>query len=210
MQLHIRRICSGADAFGTSVAAAALLLLWPGAAHAQTGPNRRDERRAEMSERQKALRDLSGLSARSGRKAPDNRPSYQQVAEDFEQLQLRNYHLCGAAGTGAQFDYGMIREEAAELRRRASRLKSALALPAVKGGPKQKKGDESPTPEGVRAAILSLDGLVKSFAWNPVFQRPDVLDAENSARASRELEEILRLSEQIRAAAEALGRRKSL
>jgi hypothetical protein len=162
-----------------------------------------------MEARQRALRSLSGLNERPARKEPDTRPSYQQVAEDFEQLQLRNYQLSvAAAESETPLDYDLVGGEAAEVRRRASRLKSALALPAVKGDQKQKKGEEPPTPEGVRAAAASLDALVKSFVWNPVFRRPDVLDAENSAKAARDLEDILRLSEQVRKAAEALGKKK--
>ena len=206
MQLHTRRISLGAGA----ALAAALLFTWPAPARAQSGTSRRDERRIEMAERQRALRSLDGINAKTGRKEPDRRSSYQQVAQDFEQLQLRNLNLSGAAAAGPGLDYVRIREEAAEVRRRASRLKSALALPAVKGEPKQKKGEPAATAEALKEAIVSLDALVKSFVWNPVFQKPDVLDAENSARAGRELEDILRLSEQIKAAAEALGKRKGL
>lgn len=203
MRLYMRRVSRAAPAM---FAAAVLLLLWPAVSRAQSSPSRRDERRAEMETRQRELRSLSDVASRPAKKSPDRRPSYQQVAEDFEQLQLRNYQLSGAAEPGAQLDYRLIVEEAAEVRRRASRLKSNLALPAVKNEQRPKKGEEPPTPEGVRAAIASLDGLVKSFVWNPVFRSPGVLDAENSSKAGRELEEILRLSEQIREAAKALAK----
>lgn len=203
MQLHKRRLRRGAAA--APIAAAALLLSWPAPSRAQSGP-RRDERRTEMETRQRELRSLDGINAKPARKRPDNRPSYQQVAEDFEQLQLRSHNLSVAGGSDARLDYGQVGEEAAEVRRRASRLKSTLALPAVKKDQKQKRAEGALTPEGVKAAIVSLDALVKSFVWNPVFQRPDVLDTENSSKAGRELEDILRLSEQIRASAEALGK----
>ena len=162
-----------------------------------------------MEARQRALRTLSETLKKPPRKEPDTRPSYQQVAEDFQQLQLSNYNLAGSAEPGAKLDYGQITEEAAEVRRRASRLKATLALPSGKKDEKQKKDEEALTPEGVKAAITSLDALVKSFVWNPVFQKPDVLDAENSAKASRELEDILRLSEEIRRSAESLGKGKN-
>lgn len=206
MKLHVRRLSRGAAA---AVSFAAALLIFPTSpAHAQSAQQRRDAQRAEMESRQRALRTLSDDLKKRRQKEPDTRPSYQQVAEDFEQLQLRNYNLSGAAEPAAALDYARIGEDAAEVRRRAARLKSTLALPAAKKDGKQERVEASPTPEGLRAAISSLDALVKSFVWNPVFQKPDVLDAENSARAGRELEEILGLSEQVRAAAEALGKGK--
>lgn len=205
MKLHIRRFSLGAAA----VPFAAALLLFPtGPAHAQSAQQRRDAQRADMESRQRALRTLSDELKKRQKKEPDTRPSYQQVAEDFEQLQLKNHSLSGAAVPGAELDFARIGEDAAEVRRRAARLKSTLALPAAKKDGKQERAEPSPTTEGLRAAISSLDALVKSFVWNPVFQKPDVLDAENSARAGRELEGILTLSEQVRGAAEALGKGK--
>jgi hypothetical protein len=209
MKLHFRQISRVATA-GMVFAAAVLPLSRPGLSQAQqTATQRRDERRADMEARQRALRSLSASANRPPRKQPDTRPTYQQVAGDFQQLQLSNYQLAGTAVSKTGLDYVRIAEDSAEVRRRASRLKSALALPAVKKDEKQKKGGEALTPEGVKAAIASLDALVNSFVWNPVFQKPDVLDAENSAKASRELEDILRLSEEIRRSAETLGKGKN-
>ena len=214
MRLHKLPAARGAFAAGASAFAAALLLAsWAAPARAQTATNRRDERRVEMETRQRALRSLSGINERPVRKQPDTRPSYQQVADDFQQLQLSNYSLSGALTPGAELDYKKVEEEAAEVRRRASRLKSALALPVQKGGQGEKKAAAAPSAaaapgaEGLKAPVAALDALVKSFVWNPVFRNPGVLDAENSTRAGRELEEILRLSEQIREAARALGKR---
>ena len=60
--------------------------------------------------------------------------------------------------------------------------------------------------EELTSAAASLNALVNSFVWNPVFQRPGVIDLELSAKASRDLEGIIRLSEQIRRSAEGLGK----
>ncbi len=173
-------------AVAASSVAAVVLFACYAPARAQSAQQRRDERRAEMEYRQRALRALSGrLKGRPG-DAPDTRPAYRQVAEDFEQLQLKNYSLSGAA--------------------EPSRLKSTLSFPAAADGGKRKRAAGPLPPGGLKEAILSLDALVKSFVSNPVFQRPDVLDAENAAKAGRELEEILGLSGQIRKAAEALAK----
>jgi hypothetical protein len=47
---------------------------------------------------------------------------------------------------------------------------------------------------------------VNSFVWNPVFQRPGVIDLELSSKASHDLEQIIRLSERIRRGAADLGK----
>ncbi len=206
MKPSARRTVTAANAFGALFAAAAFLAP-PAPARAQLIATRGDERRAEMEQRQRALRSLSKLLNKPREAEKVRRPSYKEVAEDFQQLQVRNYNLAGVLEPGAQFDYRKIEEEAGEVRQRASRLKSALALPYAKDA-EAKKAAEALTPERMKLAIASLDKLVNSFAWNPVFHNPDVLDAENSARAGRELEDILRLSEQIKESARALFKGK--
>jgi hypothetical protein len=206
MELNIRRTVTRASV-SAGLFAAAVLLSSAATARAQLISTRGDERRADMEQRQRALRSLSRLLNKPPRAEKVRRPTYKEVAEDFEQLQVRNYNLAGVLEPGAQFDYRKIEEEAGEVRHRAVRLKSALALPFAKGEAEGKKVEEALTPERMKPAIASLDKLVNSFAWNPVFHNPDVLDAENSTRAGRELEEILRLSEQIKECARGLGKR---
>lgn len=207
MQCHFSRLAGRPCA----VAAVALLALslWPCVARAQSAQTRRDEWRAEMESRQRALRKHSDAARRPPPKARDSRPSYQDVAKDFEQLQVRSYQLSLAAGAGARHDYKQIREHAAEIRRRASRLKQTLALPDVPDAPKQKRSEVAFTPGSLAAAVVSLEAAVQSFAWNPTFQRPDVVVVENSIKARHDLEEILALCERIGKAADALGKGKT-
>jgi len=160
----------------------------------------------EMEIRQRTLRDLDKMVNKKPAKAPDARPAYDEVAEEFKQLQLVNYSLAGAADPKARLDYARVRKESAEVRKRAARLKSYLSLPGVEADLKQEGAAEIQTPEALRAAVGRLDTLVNSFAWNPVFQKPDVVDLEQSTKASRDLAGILSLSERIRKSAEELGR----
>ena len=181
-----------------AAAAFALMLCTPGALRAQATRAEREARRNEMQMRQWALRDLERLkNERPGRKR-DARPAYADVEQDFEQLQLVNYSLAGAAAEGVALDYELIRKQAAEVSKRASRLKGYLSLPEVEGQKAQGNTADVQTPEGLRSAVASLDALVNSFAWNPVFRQPNVVDLEQSSKASRDLAGIIVLSEQIR------------
>lgn len=181
-----------------ALAAAAFILVSPSALRAQTSRTERETRRTEMQMRQWALRNLEKLKDAPPTLRPDTRPAYSDVEQDFEQLQLVNYTLAGAAVEGVALDYELIKKHAAEVSKRASRLKTYLSLPEVEGPKTQGKGAGIQTPEGLRAAVASLDALVNSFAWNPVFRQPNVVDLEQSSKASRDLAGIITLSEQIR------------
>ena len=190
-------------------AALVFVALLPALARAQSSQSAqaaREARRMEMEMRQRALRDLNQMINKRPAKAHDPRPDFNEVAEEFKQLQLVNYALAAVTDPRVTLDYARVRKESAEVRKRAARLKSYLSLPEVEAAGKQEKAVEIQTPEALRAAVGRLDALVNSFAWNPVFQRPDVVDLEQSTKAGRDLAGILSLSERIRKSAEELGR----
>lgn len=190
-----------------SLVTAAIILSPPFASLARAAQGSREVKRIETDTRPpRSLRDLEKLLYSPPPRPRRIRPSYKEVAEDFKQLQLRNYNLSQAAGGGAQLDYARIRAEAAEVKKRASRLKTSLLLPEPNGDRKVVGGEEIASTQGLTSAAAFLNTLVNSFVWNPVFQRPGVVDLELSAKASRDLEGILRLSEQIRRSAEDLSK----
>jgi hypothetical protein len=202
MRNHTSRL----DGRASAVIAALSILCLSCPSSAQITPTRRDERRADMEARQTALRNVERAAKGPASKKSDSRPSYRQVAEDFEKLQVQSHELCTAVESSPHSEYKQIGEAAAEIRRRAARLKEALALPGAEEERPPRKAEEALTPEGLKSAVLSLDASVKSFVWNPVFQKPDVVDLEQSAKARRDLEEILRQSEDIRKAARSLAK----
>ena len=184
----------------------ALIVLSPVASRAQRDPGVRVARRGDMQMRQRVLWDLERLKNPRPTPMPNTRPTYREVAEEFRQLQLVNYSLAGAAERNVPLDYARVRKESGEVKKRASRLKEYLLLPEVEGAQRQGKGGEVLTPEALRSAVTVLNALVNSFVWNPVFQRPDVVDLEQSSKASRDLAGIISLSGQIRNTAEELAR----
>ena len=207
MQRSTSCLRRAARASVTSVAAATLIVAAAGALRGEPqSQSARDARRIEMETRQRDLWNLERAKRKPSDRKRDERPAYQQVREDFEKLQLGSYNLSGAIGSAPALDYERIQEEAAEVRKRAGRLMSTLMLPEPEKGQKPKKGDEAPAPGDLRANIVALDELVKSFVWNPIFQQSGIVDVENSTKARRDLDGIIRLSEQIRKSAEAAGK----
>lgn len=198
MREHARRPTIYARA-ALAAAAFVVILLTPPALDAQTAQSAREReaKRLDAQQRQWALRNIDKLKEAPPDVSPDTRPTYESVGRDFEQLQLVNLSLAGAAQDGAVLDYELIKKHSGEVRRRASRLRSSLVLPEVKEQPAQPKVLEALTPEALRSAVASLGALVNSFAWNPVFSQSNVVNLEHSAKAARDLAGIIALSERI-------------
>lgn len=189
----------------TAAAAFVLILLTPSALDAQT-LREREAKRQEMQQRQWALRNLERLKDAPPEKGPDMRPVLDVVEQDFEQLQLVNYTLASASQKGAALDYELIKKHSGEVKRRASRLKSYLVMPDWRQTLPPLTIVQTQTPEALRSAVASLDTLVNAFAWNPIFKQPNVVNLEQSAKAARDLEGIIALSERINKSAAELSK----
>jgi len=186
------------------LASLALLVLSPAAAHAQS--SRSATARADMEMRQRMLWDLDKLKADRQPKQTAVRPTYQEVAEAFKQLQVVNHSLAVLADAKLDLDFARVKKESAELRKQATRLKGYLYLPEAEPDAKQEKPAEIQTPESLRSAVVRLDELVRRFVWNPFFQHPDVVDLEQTTKASHDLVGIIALSEQIRRSADEINK----
>lgn len=123
-----------------------------------------------------------------------------QLKQDFENLQTVNNQMMTMTFSNNVLDYKLISESSAEIRKRAARLKSKLPLPeAGKDETESKplKSWDEIDREELKPALLFLDDLIMRFVTNPIFQQPEVVDLQQSSRAKRDLEAIIRLSGKI-------------
>lgn len=134
------------------------------------------------------------------------RLSYEQLSEDFKRIQLVNNDLVAAASRDAALDLKFVARSAGEIRKLAARLKENLMLPEPSKGSKRLQAEVEPEAVQLKASLLVLGKLVASFAHNPVFKEPNVVDAQMSAKARLDLEEIIALSEQVRKSSDKLNK----
>lgn len=135
------------------------------------------------------------------------RLSYDQLSEDFKRIQIVNNELVAAASSrDAALDLKLVAKSAGEIRKLAARLKENLMLPEPSKGVRRFQAEVEPEVAQVKSALLVLGKLVAGFAHNPVFKEPNVVDAQMSAKARLDLEEIIALSEQVRKSSEKLNK----
>lgn len=146
------------------------------------------------------------------RKRPDEErkpvPYVYELKQDFENLQTIHNQMMGMTFSNNVLDYKLISEASMEIRKRAVRLKSSLLLAeAEKAETGQSlKGWEEIDRGQLKPALLFLDDLIMRFVTNPIFQKPEVVDLQQSSRAKRDLEAIIKLSGKIRKSAEKLAK----
>jgi hypothetical protein len=165
-------------------------------------------RAPSVRERQLMMDEMSREMGKGSapRKSEELRMS--EVAEDYRDLQQVNNKMMASAMRAAAPDYKMIAGSAADIRRRAERLRENLALPDPEA--KDQKRPEPKAAEdaaGMKAALLALDRSIMSFVRSPLFKNTDVLDAEAAARAGSDLAEVIERSRLAERDAEKLARK---
>ena len=100
--------------------------------------------------------------------------------------------------------YKFISVATPDIKKRASRLKSNLALPQPENNePGQKKEGEIDDGQ-IKNLLLLLRRHILNFVTNPLFETSGPLDVDLSSKASRDLKKIVDLSERIRKSADHL------
>jgi len=173
------------------------------------GTNTSPSRKPSIRERQ-LIMDAMAREVGRPRSTDEKRIALVQIADDFQQIQMVNNKMMEAAMKAATLDYGDIGSSTAEIKKRASRLKSNLELPSVEPDAKSKQ-EYKPLVDaaGMKAALLSLDKSIMSFVESPIFKNPNVIDMDQTSKAIRDLDIIIEFSRLISKDAERLGKSSS-
>lgn len=125
---------------------------------------------------------------------PESRPApnFTEIKEDFERIQIINNDVLQASGAP---DYQVISDSAAEIKKRAIRLKSNLFPP--ESGKKSKEAKPGPEDQELKSLLTALDASIASFTHSPIFQNTKIVNPEDSTNAQKELENIIKLSARI-------------
>ncbi len=129
-----------------------------------------------------------------------------QVNQDFERIQFARNEIVRAASAGNALNFKFISEVTGEIKKRATRLEGNLALPEHEGDEKSQNNEGELNEVQIKVALLTLCNRIESFIKSPLFETPGVIDVQHSAKASGDLNSILKLSGSIRKSAERLNK----
>ena len=142
---------------------------------------------------------------------PENKdaaPRFPSIKEDFEQIQIINNDVLQTDVASSTLDYKRLSIAADEIRQRAARLKANMFSAAADKQPAAKGQDEkeqrTAEPQDMKSLLTALDSAIHSFVSNPMFTNLNVVDAQKSAQARRDLEQIIKLSTRLRKEADKL------
>jgi hypothetical protein len=121
---------------------------------------------------------------------------FSQIREDFTRLQLIDNEMMQTVFVKKNVDKKLIAATTAEINKRANRLKSNLVLP--KTDDQAQQPDDSSKTNSLETELLALDQCIMSFATNPLFKQPKVIDPQLALQARHDLDRIIQLSDLLR------------
>ena len=213
--MHQDRAVSGRNLVAPAFASAALLLALTASSPAQQGApvsvpsGHNDPEAARIRDEQR--REMQLRSRGTGAERDDERSvkaAVEQLNQDFKRIQVIRNEIAHALNVEGVLDYSRVSGQAAEVRKRALRMQTYLALRGPDAGGKTgAAGQAEYDDRGMKDALVKLCKRIDSFVANPRFTSPDVVDVDATAKARLDLREIIALSGDIRSSAGRLGRK---
>jgi hypothetical protein len=159
-------------------------------------------RQQDMSRREWQLRNF-GTEPDSPKNDRQLKALMAQTEEDFTRILTLHNEIARALTSNTDLNYQFVSEAAAEIRKRASRLQSTLALHvASEDVPVKEKSDTK-----MKDSLTKLCKEIRSFVTNPIIENPNTVDAEQLIRARRDLESVVQLSGLIKKDADKLTKK---
>ncbi|HEX5734047.1 MAG TPA: hypothetical protein VF131_14535 [Blastocatellia bacterium] len=146
---------------------------------------------------------LRNLGKREPLSEQQQRLALKQIKEDFERMQAVNNEMMLTVSRAEALDYKRISETLSEINKRAKRLRTNLRM---EDGERGQALDAASDGVELKQSLYRLDGLIMSFVTSPLFQNPNVIHTDLRAKANRDLEGIIEMSQTVRKNAERLGK----
>jgi hypothetical protein len=146
---------------------------------------------------------LRNLGKREPLSEQQQKLALKQIKEDFERMQAVNNEMMRTVSTAEPLDYKSISETLSEINKRAKRLKSNLRMA---DGEKGEALNVASAGTELKQSLYRLDDLIMIFVTSPLFQNPNVINTDLRAKANRDLEAIIEVSQVVRKNAEKLGK----
>jgi hypothetical protein len=189
-----------------------LLLIGAGAALAQGAPggagapaviDPKGDTHSQMN-REAALRSAEIRSVGGRMDQRQLAAAIDQTKQDFKRIQIIRNDVIDYLVAKKSLDYKLVSEQAAEINKRANRLKSFL-MPSA---PEEKEKDAAKQTEydgeQIKGALVKLCNTIYSFTGNPMFKDPGTVDIQKAASAGGDLLNIIELSDNVKRSADRL------
>lgn len=176
----------------------------PGAPAIDTSANAERIRQQQMSSREYQLRNFGKPS-----NAPMDRRQIEalmtQTAEDFDRILTLHNEIARALASKNDLDYHFVSDATAEIKKRASRVQSSLALHLSAKEVVDLEKAQAAKDLPMKDELIQLCNQIRNFVTNPSIANPNTINAEQMTKARKDLQTVIQLSARIKKDADKLS-----
>jgi hypothetical protein len=166
------------------------------------GPATRDGNRA-MDDYDRTLNRMKN-DARAARERRRN--LFPQINDDFQRIQVIHNEIVRMIQPDKNIEYGRLADLTDDMKKRSLRLRENLSLPEPEKSEEKATHAEVIDESHMKNNIIALHDLVVSFVANPIFKNLGVVDAKIIDAATKNLANIIDLSDEIKRESRLLGK----
>ena len=127
-----------------------------------------------------------------------------QLNEDFQQVQLIRIGMIKSIAAAKPIEYKQLSKDASEIRKRALRLKTSLALTENTDNIRQESAKVEYQNETIQKAASDLCLEISRFTTSPLFKPGAVYNLRYATEADDALDAVINISSNIKTSAEKL------
>jgi len=193
---------AGVVANPLAVIAIALSLATPILAQSSRQVDPARARFEETNRRELQLRGMGGTPKKTDPKQLE--AVVAQIQQDFERILTLHNEIVRAVTADKALDHDFVSSATAEIKKRAGRLQTTLALDKLDAGEQNQHKLKQLDDAQLKDALITLCKEIESFVTNPVIKTPGTVDIQELGKARRNLEGVIELGDQINKSAERL------
>ena len=163
-------------------------------------------RQQQMSSREWQLRNF-GTEPKAVKDRRQVEALMTQTAEDFDRILTLHNEIARALTSNNDLDYHFVSDATAEIKKRASRVQSSLALRLSAEEALDLEKAPQPTELPMKDELIKLCHQIRSFVTNPSIANPSTINPDQMTKARKDLETVIQLSARIKKDADKLSRR---
>ena len=119
------------------------------------------------------------------------------IKQDFERILTLHNEIVRVISTDKALEHDFVSSATAEIKKRASRLQTTLALDKLEDSEQNQHKLKALNDAQLKDALVSLCKQIESFVTNPVIKTPGTVDIQQLAKARRDLEGVIELGDSI-------------
>ncbi|MDX6501507.1 MAG: hypothetical protein QOG23_4767 [Blastocatellia bacterium] len=121
-----------------------------------------------------------------------------QVSEDFQRILTLHNGIVRAITANQSLSDQFISDATGEIRKRSARLQTSLKLQKPEPTTEDRRTELDLKQMQTKDRLLLLCKQIENFITNPIIEKPGTIDARQLAKARRDLQSIVELSDAIK------------